>query len=132
MVFLILSSVIRDLIVCDQGGEFKGAFNNFCEEHGIDTRVVGSHAVWQHGNAERHGSTLGTMWRKLAYEFKVEDRKTADMVIACICQAKNSLMTRNGMTPEQAVFGRSLRFTEQAIRDDDEIMMQVLGAEGPA
>ena len=36
------------------------------------------------------------------------------------------------MTPEQAVFGRSLRFTEQAIRDDDEIMMQVLGAEGPA
>eukprot|EP00959_Pyramimonas_sp_CCMP1952_P311783 6524833-Pyramimonas_sp.AAC.1 len=32
------------------------------------------------------------------------------------------------MTPEQAVFGRILNFTEVTYRDDDEVRMSVLGA----
>ena len=41
-------------------------------------------------------------------------------------------MTRNGMTPEQAVFGRSLRFTELSNTDDDQVLMSVLGNHGLA
>ena len=41
-------------------------------------------------------------------------------------------MTRNGVTQEQAVFGRTLNFTELANRDDDEVLMSVLGSHGVA
>jgi len=42
-------------------------------------------------------------------------------------------MTRNGLTAEQAVFGRSLRFTELSNVDDgDDVLVSVLGAHGPA
>lgn len=39
---------VPDEIVVDQGGEFKGYFNDMCEQMGIDTRIVGSGAPWQH------------------------------------------------------------------------------------
>ena len=41
-------------------------------------------------------------------------------------------LTRNGTTPEQAVFGRSLRRTDLCNRDDDEIPLAALGANGEA
>ena len=42
-------------------------------------------------------------------------------------------MTRHGLTAEQAVFGRSLRFTEMGTVDDgDEVLVSVLGSYGPA
>ena len=52
--------------------------------------------------------------------------------MAAIVNAKNSTMSRSDMTPEQAVFGRSLKFTEVANRDDDEVLMGVLGNHGLA
>ena len=54
------------------------------------------------------------------------------MLVAIVCQAKNATLTRAGITPEQAVFGRPLRWTESANRDDDEIMLAALGTEGEA
>ena len=123
---------VPDLIVSDQGSEFKEYFNTFCDEHGIDSRLTGTGASWQHGIAERHGATLGEMWRKLSYAHHTKRRKDAEMLLACICQAKNSTITRNGITAEQAVFGRSLKFTESANRDDDEVLMGVLSHDGVA
>ena len=94
-------------IVVDQGGEFSGYFNTLLEQYGIDSRAVGANAPWQHGVVERHGGLLGTMWRKLVYEFDVKGSWMATVCLASIINAKKSTMTRNGMTPEQAVFGRS-------------------------
>ena len=52
---------------------------------------------------------------------------------AACCQAKNSVMTRKGLSAEQAVFGRSLRFTEHwTVDHDDDVLVSVLGAHGPA
>ena len=121
-----------EMFVVDQGGEFQAAFVQLCEEHGIDSRVVGSHAPWQHGLAERHGAILGEIWTKTVKEFGVVGRKKAKIALASCVQAKNSTMTRNGMTPEQAVFGRSLRWFESANRDDDEVLLAVLGSDGDA
>ncbi len=98
-----------ELRVVDQGGEFEGAFIGVCEEYGIDTRVVGAHAPWQHGFAERHGSILGAIWNKLVKQFGLQGRFSARMLLSLCTQAKNSTMMRNGMTPEQAAFGQSLR-----------------------
>ena len=121
-----------EMFVVDQGGEFQAAFIQLCEEHGIDSRVVGSHAPWQHGLAERHGAILGEIWTKTVKEFGVVGREKAKIALASCVQAKNSTMTRNGMTPEQAVFGRSLRWFESANRDDDEVLLAVLGSDGDA
>ena len=42
-------------------------------------------------------------------------------------------MTRNGLTAEQAVFGRGQRFTELSTVDDgDEVLVSALGAQGLA
>ena len=41
-------------------------------------------------------------------------------------------MSRHGLTAEQAVFGRSPRFTELSTEDDgDDVLVSVLGANGP-
>ena len=72
------------------------------------------------------------MWRKIQYEHDIKGKYMTGVALAAIVNAKNSTMTRNGMTPEQAVFGRSLKFTEVTNRDDDEILMGVLGSHGLA
>jgi len=121
----------REFII-DQGGEFMAEFTMACEEYGLDTRCVGSHAPWQHGLTERHGAILGEIWAKMVYQFGIKGSKDTKRAIAICCQAKNATMTRNGISPEQAVFGRPLRWTESSNKDDEEIMMSALGADGEA
>ena len=53
------------------------------------------------------------------------------VALSAIINCINSAMTRNGPTPEQAVFGRSLKFTELSETDDDQVM-NVLGSHGMA
>ena len=103
-----------------------------CEEYGIDTRVVGAHAPWQHGFAERHGGILGTIWNKMVKQFGIEGRSSAKFLLNLCTQAKNATLTRNGMSPEQAVFGRSLRWPLVGTTDEDEIPLAALGTDGEA
>jgi hypothetical protein len=80
-----------EMLVLDQGGEFEGAFIGMREEYGIDTRVVGAHAAWQHGFAERHGGILGTIFSKMVTQFGVENRdsvKTVLNVCVCVCRPR--------------------------------------------
>ena len=55
-------------------------------------------------------------------------------LVLCVCtQAKNATMTKNGMTPEQSVFGRALRWPCAAgTADEDEIPLAALGTDGEA
>ena len=122
----------RHLIV-DQGGEFEAHINQKGVELGIYASVTASHAAWQHGLAERHGGVLGTMFRIICYQHEINGKASVSLAPALCCQVKNSLMSRNGLTAEQAVFGRSLRFTELSTVDDGvEVWVSVLGAYGPA
>ena len=54
------------------------------------------------------------------------------MCLAACVQAKNATMSRNGITPEQAVFGRSLKLTELSNTDDDQILVSVPESHGLA
>jgi len=121
-----------EVFVVDQGGEFEAAFIEMCEEHGIDTRVIGAHAPWQHGFAERHGGILGEVWTKVVKEFNIVGRDKAKLALAVCVQAKNATLTRHGLTPEQAVFGRSLRWFESENRDDGDVLLAALGSDGEA
>ena len=89
---------------------------------GIDTKLSGSGAIWQNRTAERHGGLFGTLWRKVVYEHDVKGRLLSTIALDVVVQAKNATMAINGTTPEQVVFGRSLRFTETTVADYDEIL----------
>ena len=123
---------VPELIICDQGGEFYAAFVEMCEEFGIDTKVVGSHAAWQHGFAERHGGILGEMFAKVVHQHGIVGREKCKIAYAVCLQAKNGTMTRNGMTAEQAVFGRCLKWFPSDNQDDDQVMLAALGSDGEA
>ncbi len=124
---------VTELIVVDQCGELMDKFHDFREEFGIDVHITAAQSGWQHGFAERHGGILGTLWRKIIYDFDIDNNShLAATALAAIIQAKNATMTRNGTTPEQAVFGRASRWTENANNDDDAILLSVLGSHGIA
>ena len=120
-------------LVLGQGGEFSGYFKQACDEYGIETAATTSHAAWQHGLAERHGGLLGTIFGTVCYQFKVTKKLAVSMALAACCQTQDSVMTRNGLSVEQAVFGRSLRFTEQwTVDNDDDVLVAVVVAHGLA
>ena len=121
-----------DLLICDLGGEFQSEWYDTCEEYGIDSRMAGSHAPWQNGFAERHGKILGIMWDKCCSQYQIAGKRMVKKVLAIIVSAKNATITRNGMTPEMAVFGRCLRWPNEQTRDDDEELLACLDTEGEA
>ena len=63
-------------------------------------------------------------------EFGISGRKDCKSLVAIVCQAKNAILTRAGLTPEQAVFGRPLRWTGSTERDDEEVTLAALGVDG--
>ena len=79
-------------------------------------RVVGAHAPWQHGCAERNGGILGTIWNKMVKQFGIEGHSSVKFLLNLCTQAKNATLMRNGMSPEQAVLGRSLRWSARRMR----------------
>ena len=91
-----------------------------CEEFNIDVKAAGATAPWQHGLAERHGGILGRAWEATVQQLDVDSRGKAQIALAACCTAKNSTITRNGLCPEQAVFGRPLRWADEMLTDDDD------------
>ena len=91
----------------DQGGEFRTAFLDMLDSWAIESQASGAHAAWQVSLAERHGSLLTAVWRKLVRQYGVSGRKHAKMALTASVLAKNSVVRRHGYTPEQAVFGRA-------------------------
>jgi len=51
---------LPQVILCDQGSEFKGHFERALEQAGVLQTVTDSAAPWQNGRVERHGSWLKT------------------------------------------------------------------------
>ena len=105
----------------------------YLEELAIAAEVTGSHAGWQLALAERHGGILGVMWDACIQEHAAAGKEDMKKTLACAVLAKNSTITRNGYTPDQAVFGHELRFPGGNTEDDDEFNLaahQALGQDG--
>ena len=103
-----------------------------CEEFHIDTKAAGSHAPWQHGFAGRHGGILGAIFDKIVYQFNITGKANVKLALGISGQSKNAVLTRNGMLPEQGVFGKSLRWAEFGTLDDEECPLAALGSDGEA
>ena len=99
-------------LVCDQGGEFESDFIAMLEQHGIASKVTGSHAAWQHGFCERQGALLGVAWTAAVDTDHAEGRKAMKVALACALQAKNATVSRRGHSAHQLVFGRQCYMPE--------------------
>ena len=88
-------------------------------------KVTGAHAAWQNALAERRGGILGEVWEAITYEHQSTGYDDCRMVLVAAVTAKNSILTRNGRTPEQAVFGRSLDWPS-VTKDDDEVHLAIV------
>ena len=71
-----------------------------------------------------------TVSRNGTEQFGIEGRSSTKFLLNLCTQAKNMTLTRNGMSPEQAVFGRSLRWPLVGTTDEDEIPLAALGTDG--
>ncbi|CAE8613639.1 unnamed protein product, partial [Polarella glacialis] len=107
------------IIVHDQGGEFQKEFIQALEQWGVASKVTAAHAGWQLVIGERAGGVLGAINSAVVHQHAIADRKDMAMSLAVSVQAKNSLLRRHGYSPEQAVFGRSVRWEPGNINSDD-------------
>ena len=105
-------------VIADLDGGFQGDFIDKLSEKGIVVDYIPPDAHWQLGTVERHNH----VWREMAN--KVIDSTGAmtveqlEMVILGVTDTKNNQYRRNGRSPMQAVFGRSLRLPEELLTDE--------------
>ena len=85
-------------IIHDQGGEFEAGFIAVLEQHSIASKVIGAHAPWRAGLAERHGGLLGVAWSGVIQEQMV------------------ATVSRKGHSAHALVFGREAYFSRAAGR----------------
>ncbi|CAE7807940.1 unnamed protein product [Symbiodinium sp. CCMP2592] len=109
---------VPELILCDQGPEFTG---EQCQEHlsqlGAAIHYTDGASPWQNGKAER---TVQTLKNKILVTIKdiAAHEEELDVVIAHVVSAYNSMFDRHGFTPDQRVFGRSVRMPASLLADD--------------
>jgi hypothetical protein len=121
-----LLALAPDMLVGDQGGELEGVCNGMCGEYGSGTCVVGAHVPWRHGFGGRHGGF------RVVVQFGIEHRESVNAVLNG-CVQKDSTLTRDILTPDQAVLGLALRWPAVAgIADNKGIPLASRGTEGEA
>ena len=72
-------------------------FFTMCEQLGIDTKVIGSHAAWQNALGERHGAILQAAWDAILQEHSghgvVNSHRFLELALAAALNAKNKYLT---------------------------------------
>ena len=109
---------VPELLICDQGPEFSGEqFVEFMSQMGTAIHFTDGASPWKNGRAER---AVGTVKQKIKTVLQ-ETSATAeelDMVLAQVVSAHNSLFDRHGYSPNQRLFGRSLRLPGSLMATD--------------
>lgn len=108
------------MVISDNGSEFRGRFERGCEDMGILQHLVHPEQPWQNGRAERHG---GWLKQKLDKEIMsgqgcILDVRDLDELMNGITSAKNRWFARGGYTPTMLVFGELPRVPGELMSDD--------------
>ena len=96
-----------DLLLTDAGTEFEGSVNTLNEVMGVKHDVVPEGAKWRLGHAERHGAILKLMILKMVKELNLVGLDDIRMSVVSATSSKNRLLNHGGVSPLQAVTGRS-------------------------
>ena len=88
----------------DNGGEFSNeVYRDLCENFNIAPATTAAESPWSNGTCERHNALLTEAVTKTMVDTKC-DLETA---LALALNAKNSLQSFYGFSPNQLVFGRN-------------------------
>ena len=79
------------------------------ESMAVPTTITRSHAGWQFGIGERHGSMLGTMISAITAEHQIEGYSGMKTAVSAAMSAKKMTITRDGYTPYQRLFGSDIK-----------------------
>eukprot|EP00435_Cladocopium_sp_Y103_P017212 s2419_g4.t1 len=96
-----------DELVTDAGKEFCGSVQRLNDLFAVRHEVVPDQAKWRLGHAERHGAILKVMLMKMVAELHLEKLGEMQGAVAAAVSAKNRIVGASGISPLQAVTGRS-------------------------
>ena len=105
-------------VYLDPAGEFRSEqILDFFQQ--MNTRTWVTAAAWQRGRLERHGDILKDMLARLDIESPIVNDTALDQALQQVVLAKNSLIRHGGFSPEQIVFGKSLRVPGSVSSDEE-------------
>ena len=112
---------LPQLIICDSGNEFKGAFERGRELCGVLQHVILPECPWQNGKAEGHG---GWLKNRLDAELHggrctLQTLEEIDEFLATLTSVKNRWLCRGGYTAAQLVFGELPRIPGELLAEDE-------------
>ena len=77
-----------------------------------------SAAPWQRGRIERRGGVVKEMMHRIDHEQNLTSLAEIEEALQQCCRAKNSMITTEGFSPEQAVLGKATRLPASMIADE--------------
>ena len=103
----------------DSGTELNSQeFAEFNQRFGIRCETTCPEAHWQNGKIERHGDFLQHMLTKIDLELNIQNYTDLQLALNQCTQAKNSLSSHQGYSPELIVFGKQSRLPGSILNDD--------------
>ena len=106
------------MILCDKGPEFfDEPFQEALAQGGTAVHFTDAASPWQNGRVERSGATFKSKLKAIIYEGAVIPEEI-DQAVAQVVAAHNQLYDKAGFSPNQRVFGRSLRLPASILSDD--------------
>ena len=105
-------------IVADLDGGFQGEFIDKITELGIVEDFIPPDAHWQLGTIERHDHAWRSIANKVIDATGANTLEQLEIITTGVTNTKNNQYRRNGRSPVQAVFGRSLRLPEELLTDE--------------
>jgi hypothetical protein len=111
----------RQMVICDAGNEFRGAFERGLEHMGIFQHTIHPESPWENGLTERHGG-----WVKDRLDREINSGRSVvqvlsdlDELLSNLTSAKNNWLNKGGYTPSQLVFGQLTRVPGELLAEDD-------------
>ena len=106
-------------IVVDSGTELNShEFQDLLQKYGIRSITTNPEAHWQSGHIERHGSFLQSMLTKIDTEMGIEGYPELREALRQCTNAKNTLSSRHGYSPEIIMSGRQSRLPGSILNDE--------------
>ena len=117
---------VPELLICDQGPEFAGEqFVEYMSQMGAAVHYTDGSSPWKNGRAERAVGTVKRKIKTVVQETSATEEEL-DLVVSQVVAGHNSLYDRHGYSPNQRLFGRSLRLPGSLMATDkwDQEMIQ--------
>ncbi|CAE7633607.1 unnamed protein product [Symbiodinium necroappetens] len=107
------------LVVADRGTEFTGSpFPEVLGENGIILHLISARAPWENARTERAGGWFKNKLETVVDETSAINEGDFQIAIAETVAAHNQHYDRSGFSPNQRVYGTSLRLPSSLASDD--------------